>query len=77
MKKITIAIATILVISAVSCRQEDEILSNEDITTMNIIESNRTQQSSNSNQTMKSDSTLTSQTEISFIDGEIQPPPRK
>lgn len=75
MKKITLAIATILMITAVSCRQEEEILSNEDIANMKIIENNRNNESSNSNQTMKNDSTQNNQ--FNNIDGEIQPPPRK
>ncbi|MFC6268927.1 hypothetical protein [Frigoriflavimonas asaccharolytica] len=77
MKTFSLAIATLLVISAVSCRQEDEILSTEDLQTIKIIETNRKHESSKYSQELVVDSVQTIESPKKYLDGEIVPPPRK
>ncbi|MFC6269500.1 hypothetical protein [Frigoriflavimonas asaccharolytica] len=76
MKKFILTFATILLITIVSCRKTDDVLSAEDIATIKVIESNNSG-SSDSNQTMKSDSTQNNEFTTQTFDGEIQSPPRK
>ncbi|MFC6269499.1 hypothetical protein [Frigoriflavimonas asaccharolytica] len=77
MKKFILVSATMLLITAVSCRQTDDVLSTEDIATIKVIESNRNNESSDSNYTMKSDSIQYNEFTTQTFDGEIQSPPRK
>lgn len=77
MKKFFLPVAAFLCLIAVSCRQGDDVLSAEDIATIKIIEANRNDDSSNSDQNFKVDSTDYVGNSHYDIDGEIQAPPRK
>lgn len=77
MKKIILSISAFLVIASVSCRQSDDILTNEDVTTIKMIESNREDGPTNSDTKKIGDSATNSNNEIIYIDGEIVQPPRR
>lgn len=74
MKNLILTFAALVSLTVVSCRQADDILSNEDVTTIQIIEANRTMRMSAPD--MKND-TINNNNTINRNDGEIAPPPRK
>lgn len=74
MKKFILAFTAIVSLTVISCRQEEDVLSAEDMATIKIIETNRNAVISNSDQGVKRDSATNSTMKI---EGEIQRPPRK
>lgn len=76
MKNFIAITATVLLISTVSCRQEDEIMSQESVNEMKIIQNNKSDnfQLPNKKEEVQNDIPPLQNCEE---DGEIQPPPRK
>ena len=77
MKKIILSISAFALIATVSCRQSDDILTSEDVTTISMIESNRDAQNTDADTQKGNDSTTVSGDEIYYLDGEIVQPPRR
>ena len=75
MKKFLLAFSFLVIFITInSCRQDDAVLSNEDITNLRIIQDTRTNRDSKS-QKNKKDSTMTMS--ITFKQEEIIIPPKK
>lgn len=78
MKKFTIASATLLVLTVISCRNSEDVLTNDDYETISRIEENRNTRPVDSSSIMKKDSTANYYNSTTdYLDGEIQSPPRK
>lgn len=78
MKKLTLAFATLLALTVISCRNSEDALTNDDYETISRIEESRNSRPVDSSLIMKKDSTANNDNPTTeFLDGEIQSPPRK
>ena len=78
MKKLTLAFATLLALTVISCRNSEDALTNDDYETISRIEESRNSRPVDSSLIMKKDSTANYYNSTTdYLDGEIQSPPRK
>lgn len=75
MKKLVLLSFTILM-TLLSCRQEDEIFSNEDVTNFKIIQESRNLRKNNNQEDNINDTISISSARVTATSGQIVPPPK-
>ena len=75
MKKLVLS-SFIIMIALISCRQEDQILSNDDVTNFKIIQESRNLRKNNNQGDNINDTISISSARLSATSGQIVPPPK-
>jgi len=75
MKKLVL-LGFIITVSLISCRQEDQILSNDDVTNFKIIQESRNLRKNNNHEDIINDTISISSARVSATAGQIVPPPK-